>query len=149
MKEIPKDGYWHIRIRIDKNFWFDDEFDMNYEELINIVQKYNSNQSFTIEGQLVKPNTDLNYIRICHTEEKHTVYGKGSDSYYDQWYVFEPDLCPSTEDFTNELLNSIQKRIEKDDNTSNNIIINNNKCNHNPNKLLLKRLLNFKILLQN
>ncbi len=125
MTEIPKDGYWHIRINFSKESLFYDALDMSYEELMNIVQKYNSNQSFTIDGRIVKQNTDLDYIRICHTERKHTIYGKGSNVYYDQWYVFEPDDCHDTEDFTNELLNPIQENIEKDGRTSNGITINN------------------------
>ncbi len=127
MTEIPKDGYWHIRINFNKESFFYDELDMNYEKLMNIVQKYNLNQSFTINGRIVKQNTDLKCIHICHTKKPHIFYGKGNSLYYDQWNVFEPNFCHDTEDFTNILLNpiQIQKRIEKEDNTSSKITINN------------------------
>ena len=128
MVKIPRDGYWHIRIKLNKKPFFYDTLDMNYEELINIVQKYNSNQIFIIDGQIVKQNTDLDYIRICHTENEHVIYGKGNNGYYNQWYVFEPDYCHDTEDFTNKLLNP--KRENKNVNSSgiasnSNIIITN------------------------
>ena len=109
MTEIPKDGYWHIRINFNKEAFFYDELDMSYKKLMNIVQKYNLNQSFTINGRIVKQNTDLKYILICHTKASHIFYGKGNSLYYEQWYVFEPNFCHDTEDFTNILLNPISE----------------------------------------
>ena len=108
MIEVPKDGYWHIRIQPRNEGIYYDEFDMNYEKLMNIVQKYNSNISFIIDGFIVRKNEDLLTIVIFHTNQKHTYYGRKSNFYYDQWYVFEKDY-DKTEDFTNILLNPISE----------------------------------------
>ena len=106
MIEIPNDGYWHIRIQPRNEAFYYDEFDMNYEKLMNIVQKYNSNTGFIIDGFIVRKNEELHTIVIFHTNQKHTYYGKKINFYYDQWYVFEKDY-DKTEDFTNILLNPI------------------------------------------
>lgn len=98
MTEIPKDGFWHIRINFNDETRFYYERDMGYEKLMNIVEKYNLNQGFMIEGRIVKQNTDLESILICHTKDSYKLYEKS---------VFEPNFCNDTEDFTNILLNPI------------------------------------------
>ena len=130
MIEIPKTGYWHCKIMIDKSsfpiYLYDKSFSYLNE---NIVKFYRQNKEFVIDGHRIENREKIKYIKIVHSDQKYTTYGIEKKYYFDFPLVFEEG-----KDFTNDLLHSEEyddffKEINKSSDNSNTNTININNIN--------------------
>ncbi len=131
MIQIPKDGYWHCKIMIDKNTFPIYLYDKSFYYLNeNIVKFYRQNKEFVIDGHRIENREKIKYIKIVHSDQKYITYGIEKKYYFDFPLVFE-----NGKDFTNDLLHSEEydvffKEINKsNDNSSNTNTININNIN--------------------
>ena len=66
--DLPKNGYWHVAIRIKKQWWWTQQYNMSLQQiLISVIQPYRMWEEISVIGNRIQRD-EIDGIKISHTD---------------------------------------------------------------------------------